>query len=146
MSLHVSTAFMERFYNTEYSFLCTVVASPINFVTLFFLYMWGFFLHWMIYFNRHIVLQWLRTVCLSARWKCIQSIFLCLHIHIYSMHVCMYVKWMHTESLSASNTVVGCLTRLIFFFLLPCFTLYQLWAFCTPFVKEIQKKISHSNN
>lgn len=89
-----STAFMERFYNTEYSFLCTLVASPMNLIILFFLYMWVFFPcnEWFTSvtdtqcYNGYVLF-----VSVPARNVYNQKIFFFAYIYIYTvcMSVCM---------------------------------------------------------
>lgn len=87
--------FLEGFYSSEYSFLCILVASSRNWIHLFFFpFIWEVF-----YFSSYSVTM--AMYCLS-QWplEMYTIYFSYLHRHIYRMHVCMYVKWMCTVSLS----------------------------------------------
>lgn len=57
------------------------------------------------------------------------------------MHVCMFVKWMHTVSVSTQSCRVSALLDLLLS--VACITL-QVQAFCTPFVKEMLRKRNHT--
>lgn len=54
-------------------------------------------------------------------WKCKQSVFLCLHISEYSMHVCMYVCKMY---IIIDNTIKRFSDLLYIFCLLPTMSLF----------------------